>query len=211
MILLILSYIGLFFSPQVLFSKKTIYKSFVIYSHDPLDQRINAILDSAESLLSKSEFYNKTNFSQSVFLCNGYKEFMVWAFLSRKAFAINQDFTNNIFIAKADISTNTAKRNAEEYNTRSLSGVIAHETTHTLLRKYFKYKSLSRWEQEGYCDFIAHESSFPTTAGINDLCYDLSESSKSFDYFKYRLYVDYLMNDEHLTFKQIAEKDFSVP
>lgn len=55
LIFLLTMYLVLLLSPQVIFANKLNYKSFTIYSHYKLDKNIFTILDSAESLINKSE------------------------------------------------------------------------------------------------------------------------------------------------------------
>lgn len=205
-----LVYLGLFLYPQLAFGKKITYKSFEVYSHDSLDAAIYSVLDSAQALLNRSEFYKPDHIKQKIFVTSGFNEYTFWAFTSSGAFAVNQKLTNNIFLAQTNIAENVIKRNSEEYNVRSLSGVIAHETTHALLRAAFDGQDLTVWENEGYCDYVANESSFPTEIGLGILCNGLQNSSGSFDYFKYRLFVTYLITTEHLTFRQILAKDHSI-
>ena len=79
-------------------------------------------------------------------------------------FAFSVPVTNHVFIASADFTSNVAHRNASDFNKRALSSVIAHEITHGLIRNrlgLLRGLRLAEWENEGYCDFVAQESSFP--------------------------------------------------
>ncbi len=208
---LALVYLGLFLYPQLAFGNKIKYKSFEVYSHNALDANIYWILDSAEALLGRSEFYKTNDIHQRIFVTSGFNEYAFWAFSSRGAFAVNQKLTDNIFLSQTDIAKNIIRRNGEEYTVRSLSGVIAHETTHGLLREGIRGQELAVWQNEGYCDYIANGSSFPTEKGLTILCKGEQNSSGAFEYFKYRLFVTYLLTNEQLTFKQIAAKQYSIP
>ena len=49
-------------------------------------------------------------------------------------------------------------------NARSLSGVIAHEITHLLIRKKFGYwrnLTMPTWKKEGYAEYVAGGSTLP--------------------------------------------------
>jgi hypothetical protein len=85
--------------------------------------------------------------------------------------------------------------------------------THTLIENkigFLKNRQLDAWKKEGYCDFIAKESSFDFTTGIQSLCANQNTSSPSFQYFKYRLYIDYLIKDRYLSFNEIVNDKFNL-
>jgi hypothetical protein len=68
---------------------------------------------------------------------------VMYAFLSHKAcnsFANSVPFIDNIIINKTDLGQDRVIMNrasASGSNTRSLSGVIAHETVHLFIRKRY--------------------------------------------------------------------------
>ena len=67
------------------------------------------------------------------------------------------------FLSKSNVSDNKIDRNGTENNRRTLSGTIAHEVTHSLVKNrigLLKYMQLDTWKNEGYADYIAKESSF---------------------------------------------------
>lgn len=199
--------------PQIFFNHKMEYKSFILYSHSEPDKNIFRIIDSAESLLSHSELYKKQTGKHHLFFCDSFFEYSFFAPTESEAFAFNQIMTNNIFFSKSDISKNSIERNAQENNSRTLSGTIAHEVTHTLIKKdlgFIKYLFLDSWKNEGYADFIAKESSFKFIIGLYFICNSQTPSSPSFQYFKDRLYVDYLMNSKKMSIHEIANGNFNL-
>jgi hypothetical protein len=134
--------------------------------------------------------------------------------MSRKAFGVNYAISQNIFISKSSISQNYTLRNGKENNKRTLSGVIAHETVHSLLENklgLLKYKFLPSWKNEGYCDFIANESSFNNQKGINEICNDNENTNiPSFKYFKYRMITEYLFEQRKVTLEKFLDADFDL-
>ena len=134
--------------------------------------------------------------------------------MSRKAFAINYPISQNIFISKSSISQNYTLRNGKENNKRTLSGVIAHETVHSLLENklgLLKYKLLPSWKNEGYCDFIANESSFNKQKGVKEICNDTENKDiTSFKYFKYRMITEYLFEERKVTLEKFFDEDFDL-
>lgn len=206
-------YLILFLFPQLIFSNKLNYKSFAIYSHDKLDEKIFTVLDSSENLIINSELYNEKSSKKKIFLCNSFFEYSFFAPTQRHAFACTNSLTNNIMLSKSNILFNKIERNGNENNIRTLSGTIAHEITHILIENkigFLKNIWLDTWKKEGYCDFIAKESSFDFATGIKFLCNNEGTSSTSFQYFKYRLYVDYLIKDKSLYFSRIVNDNFDL-
>ena len=134
--------------------------------------------------------------------------------MSRKAFGVNNPFSQNIFLSKSSISENYILRNGEENNKYSLSGVITHETVHSLLRNelgILKYKLLPSWKNEGYCDFIAKESSFNEQKGLTNICNDeVNSESASFQYFKNRKITQYLFEYRKITLEKFLNDDFDL-
>ena len=74
-----------------------------------------------------------------------------------------------------------------------------------------KYKLLPSWKNEGYCDFIAKESSFNEKKGLRDICNDKDNSeSTSFKYFKYRKITQYLFEERKITLEKFLNDDFEM-
>ena len=209
------SYILILMFPSFLFANKLEYKSFSVHYHsneiDP--EQLKLVLDKSEKLLKRSELFEPGT-NQDVFICNSFNEFTFFALLSRKAFAVNYPIAQNIFLSKSSVSENMILRNAEKNNKRTLSGVIAHETTHSLLENElgtFKYKLLPSWKNEGYCDFVANESSFNTQKGLQEICSGKDNSDDpSFKYFKSRLITEYLLTDRKISMEKFLKDDFEL-
>ena len=212
---LIFSYVSLIYFPHLLFANKLDYKNFSVYYHSNgiNTEELKLVLEKSEKLLEKSELLKKGT-SQDIFICNGYSEFTFFALMSRKAFGVNYAISQNIFISKSSISQNYTLRNGKENNKRTLSGVIAHETVHSLLENklgLLKYKFLPSWKNEGYCDFIANESSFNNQKGINEICNDNENTNiPSFKYFKYRMITEYLFEQRKVTLEKFLDADFDL-
>jgi len=200
--------------PSFLFANKLEYKSFSVHYHsnDINREELRLIIDKSENLLKGTELFK--TIKQDIFICNSFNEFTFFALLSRKAFAVNYPVFQNIFLSKSFASENYILRNGKENNKRTLSGVIAHETVHSLLENklgILKYKLLPSWKNEGYCDFIAKESSFNEKKGLRDICNDKDNSeSTSFKYFKYRKITQYLFEERKITLEKFLNDDFEM-
>ncbi len=213
---LVFLYVLILLFPQILFSNSLTHKNFTVYYHSekPDIAKLTAILDKSLTLLSSSNIFDP-KIEQKIFLCDDYSEFTLFAPRSRKAFAVNYPITQNIFLSRSDIAKNEIKRNGPENNTRTLSGVIAHETIHSVLEDklgLIKYKMLPNWKNEGYCDYVAKGSSYDEKLGWAQICEDDLEEVEvpSFAYFEYKTYVHYLLDEEKVALDSFLTEDFDM-
>lgn len=201
---LVIGYILLLIFPQVLFANKLEYKNFSVYYHSKETniQDLKIVLDKSVDLLKATKLFSN-RFEQDIFICNDYREFSCFALFHRKSSAINFPLIQNIFITKSSISDNLVIRNEIENNIRTLSGVIAHETTHSLLENqlgFIRNRFFPTWKKEGYCDFIAKESSYNGQEGLFEICKEPeNDNNPSLNYYRYRIYTQYLFEDKKIS------------
>ncbi|MBA3273406.1 MAG: hypothetical protein H0T11_05985 [Chthoniobacterales bacterium] len=166
--LLGLIWFGLHLFPQVLFAYHVESEGVTVYSRKPLPPETTARVHEAMQLVANSELAIAGR-SERVFVCN---QPLLFAFLnpaSFRAFAFAMPLTGNIFIADGDPAQNLAHSRNDQHNTRTFSTVVAHEITHGLIKHrlgFFRSFALPTWIAEGYCDYIAQESSFPEAEGL---------------------------------------------
>ncbi len=67
------------------------------------------------------------------------------------------------------------------------------------------FSKLPTWINEGYCDYVAHESSFPEAQGLRLIAAGKQDPSGSFQYFIYRQMIRYLIEDRHFSFQEIVD------
>ncbi|MDR0367995.1 MAG: hypothetical protein LBH82_02490 [Bacteroidales bacterium] len=209
---IVLLYIFILFFPQFAFTNKFEYKNFTIhYQNQGISKEdIKSVLDKSIELLSQSELFN-SEFKQKIYVCNTYAQFFFFAPGSRTAFGTNYPLSQNIILTKSSFADNLIVRNGNDNNKRTLSGAIAHESTHSLLENKLglvKYKLFPKWKNEGYCEFISKESSYNEEIGMEVICNNINESSPSFQYFKYRLYATYLFQEKKITLNSFIHDDF---
>jgi hypothetical protein len=196
------AFVFLLVYPQVLFAHEVRYKNFTVYSRQPLDQNIYAVLDKVEAQLSKSPI-NDTSVHPKIFLTNSQKLYSVLSlYLGSNSFGKGYPLlpTSNVFINETDASRDLVFRKAETGNQRSLSGVLAHEITHLHIRKKFGYiKNITTpaWKKEGYAEYIAGGSTLDYETGVKMWKANPSDGT-GYQYFKYYLTVKYLIEDEKL-------------
>jgi hypothetical protein len=195
--------------PQYLFAHEVSYKSFKVYSRQPVDERIHKVLDEAEARLSKSTIYDR-EISRRVFLTNSHG---MYAFLSNKAFrsfANSVPFIDNIIVNKSDVASDLVFLNRPEHNKRSLSGVIAHEVTHLFIRKKMgtiRASLMPTWKNEGYCEYVAGDTTISYEEGVR-LWKENPHDDAKYRYFKYQMMVKYLLETEKLSIEDVFNRDF---
>jgi hypothetical protein len=120
--------------------------------------------------------------------------------------------TSNIFINKSDAVQDLVFRNTQTNNQRSLSGAIAHETTHLLVRKkvgYLKNLSLPDWKKEGYSEYVAGGTTLDHETGMK-LWRANPGDGTGYQYFKYYMLVKYLLDHEKLSVDELFSRDINV-
>ena len=191
------AYFLLLIFPQVLFAHEISYGNTAVYSREPLDQNIRTVLDKAEARLATSEI-NTEEVKAKIFLTNGFR---LYSFLSLyiggNSFGKGYPLlpTNNIFINRSDPAKDLVFRRAPANNERSLSGVIAHETTHLLIRKrygYWRNLTMPAWKKEGYAEYVAGGSTLAYETGVK-MWKENPQDGTGYQYFNYYILVKYLL------------------
>lgn len=196
--------------PQYLFAHDISYKNFRVYSNQPLDGNIERVLDLAEARLEKSPIYDK-ELTERIFICDSFALYTFLSPTSRKAFANTLPVARNIRVGMVDASRDLVFRNDQGDNQRSLSGVIAHEVTHNLIRKKFglinSFTSLPNWKDEGYCEYVAGETTVSFAEGARRWKENPNDESR-YAYFKYHQMVKYLLDEEKISVEELFSRDF---
>jgi hypothetical protein len=132
-----------------------------IYSEAPITADVDRVLAKSERLLSASPLH-RPDLRRRLFLSQGGWRWTLLALQTRGAFAFRRPFNNALIFNRSDVSADRITNGRTLGGVRSLSGVIAHETTHVLVaRKLGELQAmmLPTWKQEGYADHVARESS----------------------------------------------------
>ena len=204
------AYVLLLCFPQVLFAHQITYKNFTVYSREPLDQNIYAVLDKVEAKLAASQV-NDPQVKPKIFLTNSQRLYSVLSlYIGANSFGKGLPVlpTNNIFINEADVRSDLVFRNIATNNSRSLSGVVSHEVTHLLVRKKFGYlKNLTTpaWKREGYAEYVAGGSTLDYATGVS-LWKVNPQNDRGYQYFKYYMLVKYLLDHENFTVEDLFNR-----
>ncbi len=99
---------------------------------------------------------------RAIFLTNGDWRWTWLAGTSAGAFALTRPFSSAVIVNRADLAGDHVYNKAAIGGMRTLSGVIAHEKCHAMVRRHFgalRERLAPAWLREGYCDYVAGESS----------------------------------------------------
>ncbi|MEG3168589.1 hypothetical protein U1737_10365 [Sphingomonas sp. LB3N6] len=159
---LLLLAVAIFYAPQLLaFPNKQRIGTVTVYAERPIDSRIGSELARAEGLLRASPIYTGP-LERSLFLTAGGWRWRLLAIQSPGAFAFRRPFDSAIVFNRSDIGADRVTNGRAIGGTRTLSGVIAHETAHIMIANHLgelRSAMLPTWQSEGYADHVARESS----------------------------------------------------
>lgn len=110
------------------------------------------------------------------------------------AFAITRPFTEVVVVNSADIAHDVVRNGRTIGGERSLSGVIAHERPHSLIRAHFG--PLADWRypaelRQGYCDFVAGGGSLSDDAVR--LLWQSGETHPAIPYYEGRKRIEQIL------------------
>jgi len=165
---LAVGYLMLLVFPGALFAHTVTIGKFEVNSREILDPAAETVFERAEDKLRSSPIYDET-IARQIYLTGSHG---LYNFLSHKAynsFGNSVPLVNNVFINRADIADDLVFIRREHGYSRSLSGVVAHETAHLLIRKRYgtvRSMLIPRWKNEGYCEYVAGESTIPLDEGM---------------------------------------------
>jgi hypothetical protein len=149
-------------SPWVLaFPYKVQLGATLVYSEAPIGPRLRDELSAADALLSRSPLWQRPP-SRRICLTSGGWRWRVLALQSGDAFGFRRPFSQSIVINRADIANDRVSTGRAIGGVRTLSGVIAHESTHLMVARHLgevQAMLLPQWKSEGYADYVAQESS----------------------------------------------------
>ena len=203
----LLLYLCLLAFPQALFAHNVSHQGVTIYSRAPLPAETTARIAETMNLVERSELAVAGR-TERIFVCNSRWLFRLFSPVNPHSFAVSVPVVDNIFVAEADLGRNVARSGAATYNQRSFASVAAHEITHGLIRRrlgVWRGYWLRNWVAEGYCDYVAGDSSFPEAEGLKMLSTGQHDPSHSFRYFTYRQMVRHLIDDRKYSFEQVAD------
>jgi hypothetical protein len=146
------------FAPEVLaFPYRAKIGDTIVYAEAPLPASMGAVLARSDTLLRTSAIYGPS-YGRRIFLTNGGWRWHLLAAQTPGAFAFSRPLTEAIVVNRSDPRRDLVLNGAVIGGHRSLSGVIAHEPTHGLIRGRYGMLADMAYPaalREGYCDIVA--------------------------------------------------------
>lgn len=150
-------------APQLLaFPYQRTIGDTTIYAEQPIGPNMEKILKRSDALLQKSDIYSDS-YGRHIFLTQDGWRWNWLALTSRGAVGLTRPVSPHAVVLNIkDMEKDLMPRRGPIGQSRSISGTIAHERTHQLIRGHFgvlKSLRFPTWKVEGYSDFVAQESS----------------------------------------------------
>ncbi|HUQ13601.1 MAG TPA: hypothetical protein VM055_04920 [Novosphingobium sp.] len=153
-----MAFVSPLFAPQLLaFPYHATSRGSEVWSEAPLPQpQLDRVTGRAAQLVAASPLARASE-PRHIFLTQGGWRWAWLALQNRRSFALSRAMGEPVIVNRGDVATDRLRG-----VTRSLSGVLAHETCHGMERRHFgaiRSDILApRWLREGYCDYVAQES-----------------------------------------------------
>jgi hypothetical protein len=193
--------------PDPLFPYSLRYGHFTVHMREPVPAEMPAVLDRVHALISASAI-NDEKLHHDVYIINS-QTLARYMFLNDVGFGVSQHL-GHTFIVDADVAADRARCRREgpdDHRSRTLSGTIAHEITHYLMRRHFGWRAerrIPRWLAEGYCDVIAQDSAIPEQEGLALVQSGSAARTPGLPYFRFRLAVEYLLRVKHRSLDELV-------
>ncbi len=152
---------SLFHPPLLLFPHKRMVGATPVYSESPVPDEIERVIGRADALVRTSPLFAPEVLDRPVYLTDGGLRWRLLTF-SSTALAISRPGTETIVINRSNVSMDQVWNGVDSFPARDLSGVIAHERTHTLIRRRFGFvgaRLYPTWVVEGYADHVSGSGS----------------------------------------------------
>lgn len=165
-----------------------------IYAEEIISEEMVSILARSDTLLRRSGIYSE-GYGRRIYLTQGGWRWKLLSFPSGDAFAISRPLTEVIVVNRSSIAHDRVWNGRNVGGQRTLTGVIAHERAHGLIRSHFGLFASMRfesWKTEGYCDYVANESSLASADYIQLLRGDARHPAMA--YFEGRRKVEHILS-----------------
>lgn len=165
---------SLFYPSLLFFPYQRTVGGTPIYSESPIPDEIGRIVGRADTLVKTSPMFTPRVLARPIYLTNGGLRWRVLT-LGSTALAISRPPTEAIVINRSSVVTDQIWNSFDPSRARALSGVIAHERTHVLIRGRFGLlgsRLYPTWVVEGYCDYVSGSSTLSDQAAARLIAED---------------------------------------
>ena len=158
-------------APQLLaFPNSARSQGSVVWSETPLARpALDKVIDRTTALVAQSPLAERRGETRHIFLTDGGWRWTWLALQSRDGFALSRGFTETIVVNRSSLANDRVVSGLRVRvdgkavgGRRTLSGTLAHEFCHGMERRRFGLLvdlTKPTWLREGYCDYVAQESS----------------------------------------------------
>jgi hypothetical protein len=137
-----------------------------VYSEQPVNAVKMAQIIKRADMLTAQAGLPREPVGTRLFLTDGGVRWKIMSLTTSYAYALTRpanDFvSDSIMMNRSDVAKDRIFSGCDDCAIRTLSGVIAHEKTHMIMRRklgFVKAVSLPQWKSEGFADHVAQESS----------------------------------------------------
>ncbi len=161
LLVVLLAFVAVLLHPRLLFFpyQRTIGAT-TVFSESPIPDQIEGVVGRADTLVRTSPLFTPDVLKRPVYLTNGGLRWRLLT-LGSTALAISRPPTEVMVVNRSSVLTDQIWNSVDSLPARDLSGVIAHERTHTLIRRRFGLvgsRLYPTWVVEGYCDHVSGSS-----------------------------------------------------
>lgn len=192
-------YLGILAFPDLLFARQMTHRNFRVASDAPIDPGLVEVLDRAAVKLEDSTI-NDPAMIHRIYLCKSWWRKALLAPTSLGAYGVTHGLLEyTVLLGELEVGADRIVRDPPRLVGRSLSGVIAHERTHALIDGRLGLRASLRcpsWKKEGFCDYVAGDTSFPIAEAKRLIRAGREDSSPAFRYARSYLLVKYLIEVE---------------
>ena len=221
-----LTILGLLQFPHLFIKKQLEYKSFKLYSKNPieLNNELKSVFDSVIINLKRSSFYQEDQVFELYFVKGTTYESIV------KSFGVEHlasaQYNKHLYFGDPDFSQSKIIKGLDKYQWANLVQLISHESVHSQM--YTDYSVLGfmktpSWINEGYCEHISY---FPLKNNPEYNLLDLYNRYKNSEgnwietefgsmtpklYLRDRIIMEYLIDYKKRTILEIIENETLYP
>lgn len=163
---------SVFFPWLLLFPHHRMVGDTPVWSAAPLTPGMEAVIRRADDRLRTSPLYRPEVSRRPVYLTGGGVRWRILSVGAGGSFALTRPLGAGVVVNRSIVDQDVVWNGAPRPGRRTLSGVIAHEKTHVLIRARFGLMAdriYPRWLVEGYCDHVAGSSSLSDEAAARML------------------------------------------
>jgi hypothetical protein len=187
--------------PQLVFAYEVRAQNVVLHARSPLPPQAALIAAEARRRVGRSPLYVASD-TYDVYLCDTSGLFALFALWHRNVGGLADVYlTRNIWLRPSNVARDrlVGPSGTETPGERTLTYFIAHEITHIMTTNRvgrLGYYRLSKWQQEGYADYVGKGGAFDFAAVQRDF----RDGARALDparsglYLRYHLLVSELLD-----------------